>query len=163
MRDFNNPRPVYINVRVDNSPFEINQPAFYDTLTAEEIFLLEVTVQHEVGAFSTRYKRMVAELIYNRIKSDKFPNTVTGVLFQSGQFQGIETWAYSGIDIDYKTKMVIKSVFCAAETSHDATFYYNPALSAPSAVRWFESGAIEFVFEYTETLWGISYTTRFFK
>lgn len=136
---------------------------YYDTLSSEEIFLLEVTIQHEVGNFSKQYKTYVAELIYNRIKSDKFPNTVKEVLFQEGQFQGIQTWAYSGIEIDNETKEIIYEVFSKEYTTHPATFYYNPALSEYESVMWFEySGDIEFVFEHCETSWGIEYNTRFF-
>lgn len=126
--------------------------------------MLEATIQHEVGNFSKQYKTYVAELIYNRIKSDKFPNTVKEVLFQEGQFQGIQTWAYSGIEIDNKTKEIIYEVFSKEHTTHPATFYYNPALSEYESVMWFEySGDIEFVFEHCEMSWGIEYNTRFFK
>ena len=39
------------------------EPTYYDTLTAEEINMIEVTVQHEVGKLSPQYKRLIAELI----------------------------------------------------------------------------------------------------
>ena len=87
-----------IHITMDTKPFgknEIIEPTLYETLSDEEIYLLEVTVQHEVGNFSKEYKRLVAELIYNRYLSDEFPNTITEVLFQKGQFQGIQKWAYS--------------------------------------------------------------------
>ena len=73
--------------------------------------LLETTIQHEVGNFSKEYKKLIAELIYNRYLSDEFPNTITEVLFQKGQFQGIQEWAYSGIEIDDETKEVVRQVF----------------------------------------------------
>lgn len=158
--------PYIIELQIEIKPFERKPVAqtYYDTLSSEEIFLLEVTIQHEVGNFSKQYKAYVAELIYNRIKSDKFPNTVKEVLFQKGQFQGIQTWAYSGIEIDNETKEIIYEVFSKEHTTHPATFYYNPALSEYESVIWFEySGDIEFVFEHCETLWGIDYNTRFFK
>lgn len=154
-----------IELNIEAEPFETNPVAetYYDTLSSEEIFLLEVTIQHEVGNFSKTYKRYVAELIYNRIQSEDFPDTVKEVLFQQGQFQGIQTWAYSGIEIDNETREVIYEVFSKQHTTHPATFYYNPALSEYESVMWFEySGDIEYVFSHTETSWGVEYETRFF-
>ena len=154
-----------IELNIEAEPFETNPVAetYYDTLSSEEIFLLEVTIQHEVGNFSKTYKRYVAELIYNRIQSEDFPDTVKEVLFQQGQFQGIQSWAYSGIEIDNETREVIYEVFSKQHTTHPATFYYNPALSEYESVMWFEySGDIEYVFSHTEISWGVEYETKFF-
>ena len=153
------PTVTYMIDDNDNS----NNVSFYDNLSDWEIQMVEMTIQHEVGNFSKEYKTCVAELIYNRILSDDFPDTVTDVLFQSGQFQGISNWLYSGIVPDEETKEVVKAVFSQDSTSHPATFYYNPALSEYDSIVWFEySGDVELVFEYTENNWGIDYTTRFF-
>ncbi len=137
---------------------------YYDTLTAEEISLIEVTIQHEVGGLSKTYKRLIAELIYNRLKSDIYPDTVKEMLFQENQFIGIESWYYPAYPVDDETKAVVKEVFSKDSTTHDALAYYNPALSCEEAVIWFEySGDMQFLFDYSEENWGIVYTTRFFK
>lgn len=159
------PQQYIIELKIEAEPFETNPVAetYYDTLSSEEIFLLEVTIQHEVGNFSKTYKRYVAELIYNRIQSEDFPDTVKEVLFQKGQFQGIQSWAYSGIEIDNETREVIYEVFSKQHTTHPATFYYNPSLSEYESVMWFEySGDVEYVFSHTETSWGVEYETKFF-
>lgn len=170
-------RTPIIKVEVDMSPFETMpvpnleiigdcEPTYtlYDRLTPEEINLIEVTIQHEVGNFSKQYKTYVAELIYNRLISDRFPSTIREVLFQKGQFQGIEKWYYSGIEPDNETKEVVKEVFSSETPSHNCIGYYNPALSEYESIVWFEySGDVQFVFEYTEESWGIEYTTRFFS
>lgn len=135
----------------------------YDTLSENEITMIEITIQHEVGNFSKEYKTYVAELIRNRLVSEDFPDTVTEVLFQKGQFQGISSWLYSGIIPDKETKEVVKEVFSAEDTSHSATYYYNPELSEYDSLIWFEySGDVEYLFEYSEDSWGTTYTTRFF-
>lgn len=163
-----NVRPTfYTNVVVENAPFtavEVENPTLYDTLTQEEINMLEVTIQNEVGAFSVEYKTLIAELIYNRLISDEFPNTVEEVLFQTGQFQGINQWYYSGIFADEDTKQVIKEVFTSENPSHECTYYYNPELSSYEAIMWFEySGDVNYEFSFSESDWGIEYETRFFK
>ncbi len=136
----------------------------YNTLTDHEVSLLETTIQHEVGNFSREYKTYVAEVIYNRLMSEDFPDTIYEVLFQEGQFQGIASWCNSGITLDEETKSVVEEVFSGESPSHNCTFYYNPALSDYESVMWFEySGDIEYVFSYTETSWGADYETRFFR
>lgn len=148
----------------DNKNDTTTEPVtLYDTLSGNEITMIEITIQHEVGNFSKEYKTYVAELIRNRLVSEDFPNTVTEVLFQKGQFQGISNWLYSGITPDEETKEVVKEVFSAKGTSHSATYYYNPELSEYDSLVWFEySGDVEYLFEYSEDSWGTTYTTRFF-
>ena len=130
----------YVTVVVDSKPFETKEikTTFYDSLTDEEINMLEVVVQHEVGNFSKDYKTLVAELIYNRIMSDEFPNTVYGVLYQENQFCGIDYWYYPADPVDDETKQVVREVFSKEFTSHHATYYYNPERSESSYTIWFE-------------------------
>ncbi len=144
---------------------EKQQPeTYYDTLTPEEISLIEVTIQHEVGGLSATYKRLIAELIYNRLRSDIYPDTVKEMLYQENQFIGIESWYYPDYPVDDETKAVVKEVFSKDTTTHQALAYYNPALSCEEAIIWFEySGDVQFLFDYSEESWGIVYTTRFFK
>lgn len=148
-------------------PQQLEEPVettLYDTFTDEEIHLIECTVQHEVGAFSDTYKRFIAELIYNRLISNDFPDDISQVLYQENQFCGIHYWYSPDFEVDDSTKAIVKEVFSQDKTSHDATYYYNPDLSDYQSTIWFEySGDVEYCFEYTEEDWGIEYTTRFFK
>lgn len=136
----------------------------YDRLTDKEIHLIEATIQHEVGNFSETYQKLIAELIYNRLMSDEFPNTVEEVLYQENQFCGIEDWYSPNTEIDDTTKEIVEEVFNQDDTTHDAMYYYNPEFSADYAIRWFEySGDVNYLFEYEEDSYGKTYTTRFFK
>ena len=154
---------VYVEIEPRN--FGVNEPqSMYDKLTDEEINLIEVVIQHEVGGLSAEYKRLIAELIYNRIISSEFPDSVREVLYQRNQFCGIESWYYPDYPVDEETKQIVKEVFSNPETSHKATYYYNPALSEYESLVWFEySGDVMYEFEYEETSWGVTYTTRFFR
>lgn len=155
---------IIIQNTSDNKNYTTIEPVtLYDTLSENEIMMIEITIQHEVGNFSKEYKTYVAELIRNRLASEDFPDTITEVLFQKDQFQGISNWLYSGIIPDEETKKVVKEVFSAEDTSHSATYYYNPDLSEYDSLIWFEySGDVEYLFEYSEDSWGTTYTTRFF-
>lgn len=154
-----------VYVEVNPRPFEKNVPqTMYESLTQDEVNLIEVVIQHEVGGLSADYKRLIAELIYNRILSEEFPDSVRDVLYQKNQFCGIDNWYYPEYPVDEDTRQVVKEVFSNYETSHGATYYYNPALSEYESLVWFEySGDVTYEFEYEETSWGVTYTTRFFK
>lgn len=150
--------------RVQFVPIPEKPHTLYNTLTDKEINLIEVTVQHEVGNFSDDYKTLIAELIYNRLVSDEFPDNITDILYQENQFCGIEYWYDPNYEVDINTKNIVEEVFSKNETSHNATYYYNPELSDCESVIWFEySGDVEYLFEHTEESWGVKYTTRFFK
>lgn len=142
---------------------ETKEPTYYDTLTAEEINMIEVTVQHEVGKLSPQYKRLIAELIYNRLLSEHYPNDVKEMLFQKNQFTGINKWYYPSFPVDDETKEIVKEVFSKATVPHNATAYYNPELSDPEAVEWFETSEyMTYLFSHSEESYGVTYTTRFF-
>lgn len=136
---------------------------YYDMLTAEEINMIEVTVQHEVGKLSPQYKRLIAELIYNRLLSEHYPNDVKEMLFQKNQFTGINKWYYPSFPVDDETKEIVKDVFSKEDTPHNATAYYNPELSDPKAAEWFETSEyMTYLFSHSEESYGVTYTTRFF-
>lgn len=63
-----------------------------DTLTDDEKYLIYQITFLEAGNQSMEGQRAVVEVILNRVLSDEYPNTVEGVLSQSGQFT---TWSYS--------------------------------------------------------------------
>lgn len=156
--------PLAMNVEVEENLGVKEADNYYESLTEEEKHLLEVVVQHEVGGLSREYRVLIAELLYNRLKSGVYPSDVKEMLYAKNQFQGIEEWYNPYYEVDEITKEVVKEVFTKENPSHDAIAYYNPELSEASAIEWFEySGDVEFVFEYAESSWGVEYRTRFFK
>ena len=158
---------IYVEIQKEQEQEEHSEAeketfvSLYDQLTSKEIELIELTVQHEVGNFSKEYRRLVAGVIRNRLESPIFPNTISDVLLAPGQFTDGH---YEGVIVDEQTKEAVKEVFSAETSIHSATSYYNPALSAPSSIKWFEeSGDVTYLFSYAEDNWGTTYTTRFFQ
>lgn len=54
--------------------------------TTEDIKLIARVTQHEAGNQSELGQRLVIDTILNRLDSDEFPNTVTEVINQPGQY-----------------------------------------------------------------------------
>ena len=156
---FSSQNIVYLQAEVEQEQEE-EICTLYTSLTKEEIELIELTVQHEVGNFSKDYKKLIAAIIRNRLESDSFPNTISEVILAEGQFSNGD---YVGVNVDIETQEAVEEVFSMEESPHLATYYYNPELSSYSSIYWFEySGDIEYLFSYSEEDWGIVYTTRFF-
>lgn len=156
---FSSQNIVYLQEKVEQEQEE-EICTLYTSLAKEEIELIELTVQHEVGNFSKDYKKLIAAIIRNRLESDSFPNTISEVILAEGQFSNGD---YVGVNVDIETQEAVEEVFSMEESPHLATYYYNPELSSYSSIYWFEySGDIEYLFSYSEEDWGIVYTTRFF-
>ena len=71
-----------------------------------EITLWEDVVMAESGNQPERVIRAVADAIANRCRSESFPNTISGVVYQSGQFQPIG----DGTLGRYKTTDLVKEI-----------------------------------------------------
>ena len=156
---FSSQNIIYLQEKVEQEQEE-EICTLYTSLTKEEIELIELTVQHEVGNFSKDYKKLIAAIIRNRLESDSFPNTISEVILAEGQFSNGD---YAEVNVDIETQEAVEEVFSMEESPHLATYYYNPELSSYSSIYWFEySGDIEYLFSYSEEDWGIIYTTRFF-
>lgn len=54
--------------------------------SADELLLIAQVVQKEAKGTDVEARAAVANIIYNRLNSSKFPNSVEGVLFQKNQF-----------------------------------------------------------------------------
>lgn len=57
--------------------------------TDSDLYLLGAIIQCESGGESYEGKLAVGSVIMNRVKSSYFPNTISGVVYQSGQFSPV--------------------------------------------------------------------------
>lgn len=78
---------------------------------SEEAALLAAVVRMEAGGESYEGKLAVASVVVNRVRSGGYPNTVSGVVYQSGQFPGaangtLEGFLASGVGGDCKKAAV---------------------------------------------------------
>lgn len=63
---------------------------------SEEAALLAAVVRMEAGGESYEGKLAVASVVVNRVKSGRYPNSVSGVVYQSGQFPGAANGTLAG-------------------------------------------------------------------
>lgn len=103
-------------VRFENETTEdVKTQRFYPTL--EEFELMARVVMSEAGGEDFECQLAVAQTIINRIESDKFPNSVSEVIYQPNQ--------YSVANNGEPTDSVMEAVQTACEDLYDpADMYY---------------------------------------
>ena len=89
-------------------------------LTYAEKLLLAACVYAEANTEDLTGKRYVVDVILNRLDSDKFPNTISGVIFEKGQFwtQGMPTdysqipqECFDAIEMEMESQLTYEAVY----------------------------------------------------
>lgn len=105
----------------------------YD-ISNKDIYLMAQVVYAESRGEAFDGKVAVAAVILNRLASDKFPDTISGVIFQANAFSCIK-----GNKIKMKPdKDSINAVYKAlsgADPTSDSTFFYNPSISTSAWIN----------------------------
>lgn len=78
-------RPGVLAMNEDN---DLAEEIYYD-----ELELLAQLVEAEAGNQPFEGKCLVADVILNRVESDEFPDTISEVIFQEGQFSVVKNGA----------------------------------------------------------------------
>lgn len=68
----------------------------------------------------------VAAVVLNRVKSSSFPNTVAGVIYQSGAFDAVSDGQIN-LTPDSTAKKAAQDALNGWDPSYNAIYYFNPA------------------------------------
>ncbi len=126
-------------------PIEYDPPeTIYDYFTKAEIEMLERLVEAEATAGNLQDKINVANVIYNRLNSSEFPDTIKGVVFQRNgkyyQFSCIPDNRYYEVKVTKETKKAVKQAFEEKDTTKGALFFCNVRdVESQSTLSWFKS------------------------
>ena len=88
-----------------------------------EVELLERVVEAEAGNQGLIGKRLVVAVIYNRVESEKFPNTILGVLTSPHQFGTVWNGAVDKVTVSDETRSAIQLEI--SQRSDDEIMYFN--------------------------------------
>lgn len=110
------------------------------TITKEDYQCLLRIVQAEAGGEDALGKRLVANVVLNRVVSNSFPKTVIGVVFQKGQFAPIRDGAYNRAKPSADTKAAVDQVLASAtDESSGALFFFARSLTTAEKANWFDT------------------------
>ncbi len=104
-------------------------------------------VEAEAGVCDKKGKILVANVILNRMKSDQFPDTVTGVVYQPSQFSPVSNGSINTCKVSSDTKESVDRALKGEDYSQGALFFMNRSASRSGAVSWFD-GKLTYLFRY---------------
>lgn len=116
--------------------------AFFCQMTPEEFDLVSRTVEAESDRSDNFEGRvLIAETIFNRVRSDSFPNTIEGVCYQSGQFQVVyEGTIWSVGRTDLSDQAVIEALYRIEKELAPNVMYFNNSGYAYGTPYCYEGG-----------------------
>jgi N-acetylmuramoyl-L-alanine amidase len=114
---------------------KVDEPAKYSDY---ELDLLARLVRAEAQGESLQGKIAVACVVLNRVESSQFPNTIKGVIYESGQFQPVRNGAINIPADQDSIKAVQEAITSSRNLAGASLFFYNP-VTANS--HWLDSRA----------------------
>ena len=109
---------------IDEYSHIIDPPeTIYDYFTKEELDLLFHVVQAEVGdEYSFEQKINVAEVIFNRLNHERFPDTLFEILTPD-QFQPISNGNYQNVEVSEDTILACEYAFQIGTGNEECLFF----------------------------------------
>ncbi len=69
----------------------------------------------------------IGAVIMNRIKHPSFPNTLSGVLYQSGAFSALDDGQFWSVTISDSCRRAAIEAYNGSDPTYGCIYYYNPA------------------------------------
>ena len=94
-------------------------------------------VQAEAGICDEKGKILVADVIINRVLSDRFPDSVKSVVYQPSQFQPVSNGTINTVKVTAETIECVDRALAGEDYSNGALYFMNRRASG-SAASWFD-------------------------
>lgn len=131
--------------------YETLRPKFCIDVSDEDLDSLMRIVEAEAGGEDRKGKLLVANVVINRVKNKKFPDSVTDVVYQRAQnvtqFSPVSNGAINNVRISEETRDVVYSALRGEDISDGALFFMARKYAAPENAQWFDEH-LTFLFSY---------------
>lgn len=118
-------------------------------LSDEELDTLLRIVEAEAGGEDEEGKLLVANVVLNRVENDKFPDTVTEVVFQQEngvtQFSPVRNGRYWRVKISEETRNAVQRALEGEDISRGALFFAARKYADNDKMKWFDE-KLDFLF-----------------
>lgn len=108
----------------------------------DEMEVLLRIVEAEAGSEDEDGRLLVANVILNRVESDRFPDNVTDVVFQQSggvtQFSPVASGRYYKVKISEETVSAVGRALMGEDISQGALFFASRKYAGSEKMRWFE-------------------------
>lgn len=120
-------------------------------ITVEDKEVLLRIVEAEATCEDIKGRMLVANVILNRVVSEKFPDSITEVVFQNNgvtyQFAPIKDGRYWTVEVSDETKEAVERVLAGEDYSQGAMYFAARRMANPKAMRWFDS-SLRYLFRH---------------
>lgn len=128
----------------------LEQEALY-VLNTSELDVLRRIVESEAGCEDEDGRLLVANVILNRVNDDKFPSTVTEVVFQQengvAQFSPVSSGRIYRVEVSEETCEAVDRALNGEDISQGALYFASRKHADSTKMRWFDEN-LEFLFEH---------------
>ncbi|MBQ7920679.1 MAG: cell wall hydrolase [Lachnospiraceae bacterium] len=111
-------------------------------ISAEEYEMLLRIVEAEAGGEDTEGKILVANVVLNRVESDKFPDTIEEVIFQKNgkvtQFSPVADGRYYTVEVSEDTIEAVNRALSGEDLSQGALYFAARSSADSDNMRWFD-------------------------
>ncbi|MCM1160488.1 MAG: cell wall hydrolase [Roseburia sp.] len=119
----------------------LERKKLYDLNNTDYNNLLRI-VEAEAGGEGEEGKLLVANVIFNRVNSRKFPNTVTEVVFQSSggktQFAPTRDGRFYSVRVTEETVRAVDRAIYGEDISGGALYFVAVSKASQDKVSWFQ-------------------------
>ncbi len=131
--------------------FQVLEQETANVLDASELDVLRRIVESEAGSEDEDGRLLVANVILNRVNDDKFPSTVTEVVFQQengvAQFSPVASGRIYRVDVSEETCEAVDRALGGEDISQGALYFASRKHADSTKMRWFDEN-LEFLFEH---------------
>lgn len=128
---------------IKNFSVEVGASDTVITITEEEVTMLEKIVEAEAEGEDTVGKILIANVIFNRIVDEDFPDTVEKVIFQKShgdyQFSPVDNGRYWSVDVSKDTEKAVQRALDGEDYSKGALYFVARKRTTSESVKWFDS------------------------
>lgn len=122
----------------------------YD-LEPSELEVLYRIVEAEAGGEDENGKLLVANVVFNRMNDEKFPDTVSEVVFQREkgvtQFSPVSDGRYYCVEVSRETVEAVERALEGEDISQGALYFAARKYADSDRMKWFDEN-LTFLFEY---------------
>ena len=117
---------------------DVDKKANLDSYDDRDYQALLSIVQAEAGGCDDTGKILVANVVLNRVKSDRFPDSIADVVYQKSQFSPVADGSIHRAEVSESTKACVNRALGGEDYSRGALFFMNRGASQPGNVSWFD-------------------------
>lgn len=115
----------------------------YGKITNKEVTMLERIVQAEAGGEDSVGKILIVNVIFNRLNSGRFPDSIKGVIFQHAgnkyQFSPVKSGRFWTVRISNDTEKAVQRALQGEDHSEGAMYFVAKSRLSSEKAGWFDS------------------------